>query len=128
LYTRDAATVDPTTKLVTIHGRLDSQVSVGGLKVDLTEVEQALAALPGVAAAVVVFDQTIVAYAAMDDPTDPTDPAVRAGLERALASRLATYKLPRVLHLVDRLPRTATGKLVRDRAALRAATTAMRGE
>ena len=39
--------------------RLDSQVSVGGLKVDLTEVEPTLAALPGVAAAVVVRDDGI---------------------------------------------------------------------
>ena len=46
LRTRDAATIDRATGLVTILGRLDSQISIGGLKVDLTEVEQTLCALP----------------------------------------------------------------------------------
>jgi acyl-coenzyme A synthetase/AMP-(fatty) acid ligase len=120
LRTRDAATVDPATTLITIHGRLDSQVSVGGLKVDLTEVEQVLAALPGVVAAVVTFDRGIEAYVQAGD--------AGAGdvLERALATRVAAYKRPRALHLVDQLPRTATGKLVRDRVALRTAAEAAR--
>lgn len=115
LHTRDAGTADLTSGLVTILGRLDSQVSVGGLKVDLSEVEQTLATLPGVGAAVVLFDDGIEAYAMCPDPADA------AGLADALAARLAPYKRPRRLHLVDQLPRTATGKLVRDRAALRAA-------
>jgi acyl-coenzyme A synthetase/AMP-(fatty) acid ligase len=34
---------------------------------------------------------------------------------------LAAFKRPRVVHVVEQLPRTATGKLVRDRAVLRAA-------
>lgn len=112
LHTRDAGTVDAATGLVTVLGRQDSQVSVGGLKVDLTEVEQTLAALPGVTAAVVVYDRGIEAYAELADP---------AAAVRDLAGLLAAYKRPRQLHAVDRLPRTATGKLVRDRAALRAA-------
>lgn len=98
-----------------ILGRLDSQVSVGGLKVDLTEVEHTLAALPGVESAVVVFDTAIEAFAVVSDPM------TAAGLEEALAHRLAPYKRPRVLHLVAQLPRTATGKLVRDQAVLRTA-------
>src|SRR5205814_2134680 len=61
LHTRDAGTVDPATGLVAIRGRLDSQVSVGGLKVDLTEVEHLLAGLPQVAGAVVVFEGAIEA-------------------------------------------------------------------
>ena len=49
LHTKDAGSVDPRTGLVRVLGRRDSQVSVGGLKVDLTEVEHMLAALPEVA-------------------------------------------------------------------------------
>jgi len=113
LHTRDAGVVDPETGLVTIKGRLDSQVSVGGLKVDLTEVEQTLAGLPGVAAAVVVFDGGIEAYVTLSDST--VDP------EGELTTLLAGYKRPRVVHVLDQLPRTATGKLVRDRGVLRAA-------
>jgi acyl-coenzyme A synthetase/AMP-(fatty) acid ligase len=113
LHTKDAGSVDPDTGLVRVHGRRDSQVSIGGLKVDLTEVEHTLAGLPEVAAAVVVFGKSIEAYVVLSEPV----PAAR--IEEQLATRLAPYKRPRVLHLVDQLPRTATGKLVRDQEALR---------
>jgi len=115
LHTKDAGSVDGATGLFRILGRRDSQVSVGGLKVDLTEVEHTLAALPGVAGAVVTFEQGIEAYVMLRGP------AVAADVQAALAERLAAYKRPRVLHVVDQLPRTATGKLVRDRAVLRGA-------
>ncbi|SHM35728.1 Acyl-CoA synthetase (AMP-forming)/AMP-acid ligase II [Actinacidiphila paucisporea] len=115
LHTRDGGTVDPATGRIRVLGRLDSQVSVGGLKVDLTEVEHTLAALPEVAEAVVVFGTSIEAYAVLREP------GAAASVEAGLASRLAAYKRPRLLHFVERLPRTATGKLVRDHAALRAA-------
>jgi acyl-coenzyme A synthetase/AMP-(fatty) acid ligase len=113
LHTKDAGTVDPQTGLVRILGRRDSQVSVGGLKVDLTEVEHMLAALPEVTAAVVVHEHTIEAYLVLAEGADT--PAV----ERAITTRLAAYKRPRRLHVVEQLPRTATGKLVRDHAVLR---------
>lgn len=112
LHTKDGGTVDPGTGRVRVLGRLDSQISVGGLKVDLTEVEEALTTLPEVAAAVVVFGTSIEAYVVLR----PEGTAAR--VEAQLTERLAAYKRPRLIHVVDRLPRTATGKLVRDRAAL----------
>jgi acyl-CoA synthetase (AMP-forming)/AMP-acid ligase II len=115
LHTRDAGSVDLRTGLVTIRGRLDSQVSIGGLKVDLMEVEHTLAGLPGVDAAVVVYDGGIEAFAVVPDPS------AAAAIEGALAERLAAYKRPRVVHVVEQIPRTATGKVVRDRAVLRTA-------
>ncbi len=114
LHTRDAAAMDPRTGLVTILGRLDSQVSIGGLKVDLTEVEQTLRALPAVAEAVVVYDGVIEAYLALR--ADCSLPDVEAAISRQLAS----YKRPRQLHAVERLPRTASGKIIRDPTALAA--------
>jgi acyl-coenzyme A synthetase/AMP-(fatty) acid ligase len=99
--------------LVTILGRLDSQVSIGGLKVDLMEVEHTLASLPGVSAAVVTFDRAIEAFVMV------TGEQTARGLEDALAERLAPYKRPRVVHVLGSMPRTATGKLVRDRSVLR---------
>jgi acyl-coenzyme A synthetase/AMP-(fatty) acid ligase len=116
LHTRDAGTVDAETGRFRIQGRNDSQVSVGGLKVDLTEVEHTLAALPGVASAVVTYDRAIEAYVMLRE--DVTAQQVQAELTR----RLAAFKRPRVLHVVEQLPRTATGKLVRDRAVLVAAS------
>lgn len=115
LRTRDAAAIDPATGLVTILGRLDSQVSIGGLKVDLTEVEQTLSALPAVSATVVSYDSGIDAYLVLREGFTIAD------VEAAMADQLAPYKRPRQLHLLAELPRTATGKAVRDRAVLRAA-------
>jgi acyl-coenzyme A synthetase/AMP-(fatty) acid ligase len=65
--------------------------------------------------AVVVFDNGIEAYAVVPDPNDA------AGLESALAQRLAPYKRPRAIHIVAELPRTATGKLVRAQSVLKGA-------
>ncbi|MFF2950200.1 class I adenylate-forming enzyme family protein [Kitasatospora sp. NPDC057965] len=116
LHTRDAAVLDPDTGRVTVLGRRDSQVSIGGLKVDLTEVEQTLAALPQVREAVVVFDDgAIEAYLSAEDGAD------RALVQDGLARQLAAYKRPRRLAFLPQLPRTATGKLLRDPVALRAA-------
>jgi acyl-coenzyme A synthetase/AMP-(fatty) acid ligase len=113
LHTRDAGTVDPDTGLFRVLGRRDSQVSVGGLKVDLTEVEHMLAALPEVAGAVVVYESAIEAYLVL------ADGAEASAVEREITTRLAAYKRPRRLHVVEQLPRTATGKLVRNQAVLR---------
>lgn len=118
LRTRDAAAMDERTGLVTILGRLDSQVSIGGLKVDLTEVEQTIGALPEVAACVVTFDEAIEAYLVLREGSEL--PSVQA----AMADQLAAYKRPRRIYALSELPRTATGKNVRDRAVLRAAAQA----
>jgi acyl-coenzyme A synthetase/AMP-(fatty) acid ligase len=119
LYTRDAGAVAPDTGLVTVTGRLDSQVSIAGLKVDLTEVEQTLVELPGVAEAVVLFDGTIEAYVTTDQPRTADE------LAQALTGRLAAYKRPQRLHLLPKLPRTASGKVVRDPRVLHAAVAAV---
>lgn len=120
LHTRDAARTAEGGRVV-ILGRMDSQVSIGGLKVDLVEVEHTLASLPGVNEAVVVFeDGAINAYAALEEGV--TAEAVRERLTREMAA----YKQPRQLRVLPKLPRTATGKLLRDPAGLRqAALTAM---
>ncbi|MFC9330458.1 class I adenylate-forming enzyme family protein [Kitasatospora sp. NPDC057015] len=119
LHTRDAGRLDGADGRVTVLGRRDSQVSIGGLKVDLTEVEQTLAAFPEVREAVVVFAEGAVeAFLAADEAADAD--AVRDRLVR----QLAAYKRPRRLTFLDALPRTATGKLLRDPAALRGAVVA----
>ncbi|WP_407927476.1 class I adenylate-forming enzyme family protein [Kitasatospora setae] len=123
LHTRDAGRVDPATGRITVLGRRDSQVSIGGLKVDLNEVEHTLAALPEVREAVVVFaDGAIEGYLTVEEsgPGGDAEAAVRAALVRELAA----FKRPRQLSFLPALPRTATGKLVRDTAALRAASAA----
>jgi acyl-coenzyme A synthetase/AMP-(fatty) acid ligase len=115
LSTKDAGNIDAATGLVTVLGRLDAQVSIGGLKVDLMEVEQVVSALPGVTEAVLVFDRGIEAYVAVEKPV--TGPSVR----EALSTLLAPYKRPTRVTVVAKLPRTVTGKLVRDVSVLREA-------
>jgi acyl-coenzyme A synthetase/AMP-(fatty) acid ligase len=114
LHTRDAGRIDPDTGRLVVLGRLDSQVSVGGLKVDLTEVEQTIAEVSGVQTAVVVFDGGIKAYVMAGATLH------QAAITSALESRLAAYKRPRVVHLLSSMPRTASGKPIRDPAVLRA--------
>jgi acyl-coenzyme A synthetase/AMP-(fatty) acid ligase len=114
LRTRDAGRVDCTTGRLTVLGRRDSQITLGGLQVDLTEVEQAVVALAGVTEAVVGFDGAITAYAVLAEGTTTEE------LDAALATRLAAYKRPTRWRVVDALPRTTTGKLSRDPAALTA--------
>ncbi|MGX7828496.1 class I adenylate-forming enzyme family protein [Actinokineospora sp. 24-640] len=120
LATRDAGRVEGSR--LTVLGRLDSQVSLGGLKVDLTEVEQTLAGLAGVREAVVLFDGGIRAYVALDGDSTVDDVAA------ALAVELAPFKRPREIVAMAALPRTATGKIVRDAAVLRAREDRMEGE
>ena len=48
-------------------------------------------------------------------PADPAAPPSLSDLRAAVAARLAPYAAPRQLVLLDRLPRTAIGKVRRDR-------------
>ncbi|RSM89583.1 non-ribosomal peptide synthetase [Kibdelosporangium aridum] len=93
--------------VVRISGRADDQVKLRGFRVELGEVESALVALDGVAAAAaVVRDGRLVAYAASEV----------ADLRDRLVDRLPDYMVPAIVVTVDSLPLTANGKL--DRAAL----------
>ncbi|MFG2130929.1 class I adenylate-forming enzyme family protein [Streptomyces sp. NPDC048751] len=117
LHTRDRATVDGT-GAVLVHGRADSVVVIGGLKVDLVEVENVLREHPAVEQAVLVHDDVTEAYVALAaGDGQPTS----ADLLRWCRERLADHKLPRVIHLLESLPRTSNGKLLRQAAALRSA-------
>ncbi len=108
-------------------GRADGQVTVRGHRVEIGEVEAALAAVPGVAAAAATVrtdagPARLVGYVvpgaagAGPDPA-PTPESVRA----ALAERVPAHLVPAVVVPLDELPRTANGKL--DRAALPAPRT-----
>ncbi|MGB3443574.1 MAG: amino acid adenylation domain-containing protein [Actinophytocola sp.] len=98
-------------------GRADQQVKIRGQRVELGEVESALLAVDGVAAAgAVVRDdgagRTLVAYVApvAGRPLDP------AALRQGLADRLPGAMVPAVVTVLDALPLGPNGKL--DRAAL----------
>lgn len=98
-------------------GRLDRQVKVRGHRIELDEVEAAVAELPSVREAVVELAGTtadtrqVVAYVV------PADPAtVPPNLLRELRKRLPEYMLPGAIVWMPKLPLSANGKV--DRRAL----------
>lgn len=117
LRTRDRATVDAS-GTVLVHGRADSLVVIGGLKVDLLEVENVLREHPAVEQAVLVHEGVTEAYVAL--AAGAGQPSAEE-LLRWCRERLADYKLPRVIRVLESLPRTSNGKLLRQAAALQAA-------
>lgn len=98
--------------------RADDQVKIRGHRVELGEVEDALGALPGVAAAVVVAEQLgqtsrLVGYYV---PGYDAAPVEAAALRSGLAATVPDYMVPAVLVPLPVLPLTVNGKV--DKAAL----------
>ncbi|MFD0416782.1 acyl-CoA synthetase [Streptomyces sp. NPDC127108] len=91
-------------------------IKSGGYKIGAGEIENALLEHPGVREAAVTGEpdpdlgERVVAWIA---PTDPALPPTLDALAAHVASRLAPHKRPRVLHLVDALPRNDMGKILK---------------
>jgi len=101
-------------------GRSDHQVQVRGFRVELAEVEAALAAAEGVAASAartweVHGGTSLAGYVVPQRPiTDDVERAVFAGEVRAaIATTLPVYMMPSSLTVLDVLPKTESGKLNR---------------
>ncbi|HET7232303.1 MAG TPA: amino acid adenylation domain-containing protein [Longimicrobium sp.] len=101
-------------------GRADQQVKVRGYRIELEEVEQALAAHPSVAEAAATArgetgggERRLVAYLVPRD-RELVPPATE--LRAWVRERLPEYMVPAAFVWVDALPRTTSGKL--DRRAL----------
>jgi amino acid adenylation domain-containing protein len=99
-------------------GRRDGQVKLRGIRVELGEIENALASLdPGIAGAVALVagsgeDRHLVAFVAGRPELDG------AALRERLSAHLPNYMIPAWVERIDAFPLTANGKL--DRAALAA--------
>ncbi len=99
-------------------GRADDTMNLGGIKVGSVELERVMDAHPAVYESAAVAVQPagggadrLVAYVV---PAGETDPAtLRRELQRQIASRLNPLFKIHDLVLVDRLPRTASNKLMR---------------
>ena len=95
--------------------RIKDMIVVSGYKVWPRDVEDALYAHPAVQEAAVIGEpddyrgETVAAFVVLRPGED-------AGVEELIAhcrERLAVYKAPHVVHLVDELPKTASGKVLR---------------
>ena len=115
LATGDAGDLDDDGTL-RIHGRMGDLIITGGENVWPVPVERLLRARPDVADVAVIGrpdDEWGQAVTAVVEPADPAAPPVLQTLRDTVAADLPGYCAPRRLELVDRLPRTAIGKIRR---------------
>jgi long-chain acyl-CoA synthetase len=96
---------------LTLVGRRDSMINVGGLKVSPAEVSATLERHPAVVeAAVLGFpdrrdEEVVYAVVSLSGPADESE------LVEFCRESLAEHKVPRRIEIRDALPRTATGKV-----------------
>ncbi|WP_028047933.1 AMP-binding protein [Cellulomonas sp. URHE0023] len=115
LRTGDVVTVDETGWVVLVD-RLKELIVSGGFKVYPSQVEDGLRQMPGVADVAVVgvpggdLGETVVAAVVLDEGATGIDlESVRSWCEQ----RVARYALPRRLVVLDHLPRSQVGKVLR---------------
>ncbi len=102
-----------------IVGRSKDLIISGGLNVYPKEIEDVIDGLDGVLESAVVgvpdadFGEAVVAIVVAATGADPEPAALRA----AARERLAAFKVPKRVHVVDALPRNAMGKV--EKAVLR---------
>ncbi|MFJ6770115.1 AMP-binding protein [Kitasatospora sp. NPDC091257] len=101
-------------------GRMDAQVKVNGVRVDLTELERHLAASEAVAEAAAVAVPCapggvarLVAFVVPAIGADPT--SLEAGVRNWLAGRVPAHLVPHRVVALDALPATTHGKVDRHR-------------
>ncbi|GHF43631.1 amino acid adenylation domain-containing protein [Deinococcus metalli] len=110
--TRDRAAFLPDGRLQVL-GRLDRQVKVRGVRVEPEDVEARLLTHAQVESCAVTLsrgqDPVLVAYVVLRSPATPTE------LRAYLAAQLPSPAVPAHVVVLEQLPRTASGKLDRQR-------------
>lgn len=105
-------------------GRIDHQVKLRGLRIELDEIETTLMSHPDVREAAVLLQGEnsgtphLSAYVVPGLQDDTSEAELRAFLQ----CRLPSYMVPSVFHLRSSLPRTANGKIDRDALRLKPAS------
>jgi acyl carrier protein len=100
---------------LTITGRLKELINRGGEKIAPREVDEALLAHPAVAQAVAfsIPDKQLGEEVAAAIVLRPGVQAAPDELQRHVAARLASFKVPRRIVVLDEIPKGPTGKLQR---------------
>jgi len=102
-----------------LEGRIKELIIRGGENISPGEVEDALKAHPAVSDAVCFgidddkYGQVVGAAVVLKGEADP------AQLRARCRASLADFKVPKVIHVVNEIPRTPTGKIQRSRIASR---------
>lgn len=98
-------------------GRIKELINRGGEKVSPQEIDEVLASHPSVSEAVCfalpdpVYGEKVCAAVVLNKPE------TEAALIQHCRSVIADFKCPSVIHIVDAIPRTATGKIQRRKVA-----------
>jgi acyl-CoA synthetase (AMP-forming)/AMP-acid ligase II len=98
-------------------GRIKELINRGGEKVAPGEIDEVLEGHPSVREAVTfgvphpTWGEEVAAAVVVSGPVSVRD------LQRWCRERLADFKVPKVIHIVDAIPRTATGKIQRGAVA-----------
>jgi acyl-coenzyme A synthetase/AMP-(fatty) acid ligase len=102
---------------VFLQGRTSEIIIRGGINIFAPEVERAIASYPGVVEVAVLgypvpdLGEEIAAFV-MGRPG-----IAERDLVRHLRTELAPYKIPRLFHFLDELPRSSTGKILKSKLA-----------
>jgi acyl-CoA synthetase (AMP-forming)/AMP-acid ligase II len=100
-------------------GRDDEMIVSGGENVYPIEVEKTLAAHPDVAEASVIgvddeqYGQRLAAFVVLEPGATLEADAAPEALKQHVRENLANYKTPREITVLDELPRSSTGKILR---------------
>jgi acyl-CoA synthetase (AMP-forming)/AMP-acid ligase II len=98
---------------LTLVGRIKELINRGGEKISPREIDEVLLAHPAVAEAVTfgvphsTWGEEVVAAVVLREPVSKSD------LLAYCRERLADFKRPKQIHIVEAIPRTATGKVQR---------------
>jgi len=100
---------------IEFHGRIDNQVKIRGLRVELGEIEAVMNLVDGIKSSVVVVrgdgeNKYLAAYYTASRPVGKEE------ITAAVSQKLAAYMVPRHFMQLDTMPMTANGKI--DKKAL----------
>jgi len=101
---------------ITISGRSKDLVITGGLNVYPKEIEELIDAMPGVVESAVIglphadFGEAVTAVV-VRQKNSAGAALTEASIISAIKGRLANFKVPKWVYLVDELPRNAMGKV-----------------
>ncbi len=102
---------------LTLVGRLKEMINRGGEKIGPREIDEVLLSNPMVAEAVAfgvphaMWGEEVAAAVVLKEPAD------EAAILKFCKERLADFKCPKKIYIIDAIPRTATGKIQRGAVA-----------